>query len=55
MVKESIKEAKGVSLILSASPTSSTDLEAQIRSALGPGSHGQIDSAPAGGSKKKSS
>jgi len=35
MIKESIKEAKGVSLILSASPTSATDLEAQIRSSLG--------------------
>jgi len=35
MIKESIKEAKGVNLILSATPTTATDLEAQIRGSLG--------------------
>jgi len=34
MVKESIKEARGVSLLLSATPTTATDLENEIRVAL---------------------
>jgi len=34
MVKESIKEANGVSLILSATPTTATELEHQIKAAL---------------------
>jgi len=34
MVKESIKEARGVSLLLSATPTSATNLEKDIRDAL---------------------
>lgn len=39
MVKESIKEASQVSLLLSASPTSATDLEHNIRDALSGAHH----------------
>jgi len=55
MIKESIKEAKGVSLILSASPTSATDLEAQIRSSMGSLQSTAMPSMPARLDDKKKS
>jgi len=55
MIKESIKEAKGVSLILSASPTSATDLESQIRASMGSLQNTSLSSRPAHLDDKKKS
>jgi len=55
MIKESIKEAKGVSLILSASPTSATDLESQIRASMGSLQNTSLPSRPAHLDDKKKS